>query len=468
MSYDLDPTGKSLRNKVIGETKSISLSPGLTHLFLIPLDGPYYSESLFIKYTPTVGQPRTLLPDIDYYPVFPYTEATRKINAPIYAGVEFIDLTLNGTVTYTYQTIGGGYSTDPSTISTLEAGFTGDPQFTKWESLVTLPPVPTITHPWTVANVDDVANTVTELEKVGLVVHLRPKFLPTPGQEAFIPTPQEIGLGNVPNYPVATDTQAIEGTETQALMTPATTKAAANAEVVRVLSTSGYLVPLAYAGSIYITNPKTTVEYQDRVYAIRPTAVPYTTTGVWENDKSHFITVRGSEVEDWVRTTVVVAGNEQEISGLGKVFTIAVEHDSSILPQLIVNSVNFLIYGVDYKMSDDKLYVNYPVDTGDTLVLHTKRSAVNLNRENQIHKVYVAVSGSNTFDLSDKNINAKNIRVTINDFVVLDPTLEDYVVNNGVLTINYAIGIGDVIEVENVDTMSMFGKMFLRNLVNGE
>lgn len=468
MAYDLDPTGKSLRNKIINESKSIVLGAGLTHLFIIPVDGPYFAESLFVKYTPTVGSPRVLLPDVDYYPVFPYAEATRKINAPIFAGIEFIDLTLSGTVTYAYQTMGGSYSSDIATISALESGFSGDPQFTKWESLVTLPPVPVITHPWTVANVDDVANTVSELEKVGLVVHLRPKFLPQPGQEVFIPTADEIGLGSVPNYPAASEQQALEGTETAALMTPATTKVAVAAEVTRVLSESGYLVPIPYAGSLYITSPKTTVDYLGEIYAIKPNAVPYTTTGVWATDKQYFAMVRGSETENWVRTQITVTGSESEISGLGKAFTIAVEHDSAVLPQLIVNDVIFLVYGVDYKMGDDALYVNYPLDAGNKLTLHTKRSIVNWNRESQISKVFVATSGNNVFNISNKNITAQNIRVTINDFVILDPLAGDYSVSNGLLTINYVIGVGDYIEVENVDSMPMLGKALLRSLVTGE
>lgn len=464
MAYDLDPTGKSLRNKIINETKTVSLVPGRSHLFVIPFDGPYYAQSLFVKYTPVSGESRVLLPDVDYYPVFPYAEATRKINAPIFAGIEFIDRTLNGTVTYAYQTMGGTYGADLATIASLESGFTGDPQFTAWETQVTLPAVPVITHPWTVANVDDVANAVTELEKVGLVVHLRPKFLPEPGQEVFIPTASEIGLGNVPNYPAATNQQALEGTETQALMTPATTKVAVTAEVTRVLSESGYLVPIAYAGSIYITDPKTTIEYQDKVYAIRATALPYTTTGVWAVDKAYFVVVRGSEIENWVRTPITVTGNETVIDSLGKVFAISVEHDSIILPQLVLNDVNFLVYGIDYKMSDDALYVSYPVDVGDGLVLHTKRSSVNLNRENQINKVFVTTTANNVFDISNKNVNSENIRVTINDFVILDPTVGDYTVSNGILTINYIIGIGDIIEIENIDTAPMLGKAFLRSL----
>jgi hypothetical protein len=313
--------------------------------------------------------------------------------------------------------------------------------------------------------VDDIANAVGELEKVGLVVHLRPKFLPQPGQEVFIPTAEEIGLGSVPNYPVATIEQATEGLETQALMTPATTKTAVAAEVIRVLSDSGYLVPVDYAGGIYITDPKTTLSYQDKVYAILANAVPYTTTGVWETDKVYFTIVRGSEIENWVRTSITVSGSEQTIDSLGTVFPIAVEHDSAILPQLILNDVTFLVYGVDFKMSNDTLYVAYPLDTGDGLVLHTKRSVVNLNRENQINVVFVATNSNNVFDISNKSVNAQNIRITINDFIVLDPTVGDYVVNNGILTINYLIGVGDIIEVENIDSAQLLSKSILRNLL---
>lgn len=465
MSYSLDPTGKSLRNKVIGETKAVALLPGRTHLFMIMKDGPFYTEGLFIKYTPHTGQPRILVPGIDYVAAFPFVEATRKINAPIFAGVEFMDLTMSGTVTCTYQALGGDYGGGAATISGIETGFIGDPRFAKWETLLTLPAVPTITHPWTVANVDDVANAVTELEKVGLVVHLRPRFLPSPDQAKFIPTPEELGLGNLPNYPVATDQQALIGLETQALMTPATTKIAAGAEVTRVLSDSGYLVPIPHAGGLYIVNPKTTVEYQDRVYAIRPSAVPYTTTGVWDIDKTKFSTVRGSDKENWVRTRIIVTGNEEEIIGLGKVFDVAVDHDCLILPQLIVNDINFMVYGVDYKLSDDKLYVAYPIGAGDKLILHTKRSFINLNRENQVNKVFVVTTPNNVFDITDKNINSENIRVTINDFIILDADAGDYQVENGLLTINYIIGIGDVIEVENIDSMPMLGKMLMRTIM---
>lgn len=467
MSYDLDPTGKSLRNRIINETKPVVLASGHTHLFVIALDGPYYEESLFVKYTPAAGAERVLLPGVDYYPVFPYNEATRKFNAPIYAGIEFIDLTLNGTVTYAYQTMGGVYSTDATTIAGIETGFTGDPRFTTWESVVTLPAVPTITHPWSVANVDDIANAVTELEKVGLVVHLRPKFLPTPGQEVFIPTAEEVGLGNVPNYPAATEEQALDGIESQALMTPATTKVAVEAEVTRVLSDSGYLVPVAYAGSLYITNPKTTVEFEGRVYAINSAAVPYTTTGVWSVDKVYFITVRAADTELWIRTPITVVGNESVVEGLGSVFVISVEHDSAIPPQLVLNDVLFLVHGVDYKMSDDKLYVSYPIEAGDALVLHTKRSSVSINRDNQINKVFVVDNGNNTFDLTGVNVSADNLRVTINDFIILNHLAGDYSIAAGVLTVNYTLGLGDVIEVENIDSTPIFGKMFLRSLILG-
>lgn len=462
MSYDLDPTGKSLRNKIIGETKTISLPANRTHLFIIPNDGPFYAESLFIKYTPTAGQSKMLVADVDYVAVFPYTEAARKLNSAIFAGVEFFDLTLSGTVTYTYQTIGGTSLSTGPTIAAIEAGFTGDPKFTKWDTLVTLPELPDVTYQWSLVNVDAVANAVAELEKVGIVAHLRPRFLPEPGEQVFIPSPEEIGLGNVPNYPAATSQQAIEGTEDRALMTPATTKAATNAEVVRLLSEIGYLIPVTYVGGLHITDPKTTVDYQGRVYAVRPQIVPYTTTGVWNVDKGAFYATRESDSESWVQNLFVVSGGENTIPGLGVVFDVSVYHDCMLAPQLILNKVSFLVHGVDYKLSDDKLYVSYPLAVNDKLVLYTKRSFTSISRENQINKVFVVNSSSVSFDISDKKAKPENIRVIINNFIMLNSIEGDYSIAGGTLTINYPIGIGDIVEVENIDSMPSMGRASTR------
>ena len=465
MTHAFDPTGKALQNKIIGETKTILLAPGASYLFTIPLEGPYFAESLVIKYTPTTGTPRILSEGIDYHPSFQYVEATRKLNAPVYAAISFIDTTLDGTVTYNYQSLGSDYAIDSTVITNIESTNTFDPIFTAWESIVTLPTIPTITHPWSVVNVDDVSHAVEELAKVGLVAHLRPKFLPEPGESVFIPTPEEIGLGNVPNYPVATTQEAIDGTENEALMTPVTTKAAVGAEVTKQLSDIGYLVTVPYAGSINITSPRASVEYQGETYNIKDTSVPYVTTGNWNTDSIHFELKQFAAVEKWTPTDITVVGTEPTISGLGTVFTVDVEHDSRIAPQLILNDLIYLVYTVDYKLDTTTLYVNYPLEAGDTLKLLTKRSLLSMRRDPVVNKVFTVVDNINTFDVSDVSVDEDNLRVVVNDFIYLNKEIGDYSINGGVLTVNYRLGTGDIVEVENVESSTIFGKTALRNLL---
>lgn len=465
MTYAFDPTGKSNQNKIIGETKTISLAPGRSHLYVIPVDGPYFSDSLAIKYTPVSGAERILSEGVDYRHGFQYVDATRKINTPIYAGISFIDLTLNGTVTYNYQSIGSDYASNVSVIADIEANSVADPLFTAWDSLVTLLPVPTVTYPWTTVNVDDVHRTVEALDKVGLVAHLRPKFLSEPGEEVFIPTAQEIGLGNVPNYPPATEQDALDGTSSTTLMTPDLTALAVQGELAKQLADMGYPVPLTYAGGLDITLQKTTVKFEGQTYVIKDNSVPFVTSGVWDNDSSKFEIFKYADYEKWNRTYITVTGTEPTLPIIGKVFDINVEHDSRILPQLILNDIIFLVFTIDYKMDASKLYVNYPLQAGDKLVLHTKRSLMSTKTDKMINKVINVNDNNVVFDITDINVDKDNLRVVLNDLITLNPNIGDYSISNGMLTVNYRLAVGDILEVENLDASTMFGKMVMRSIL---
>ena len=466
MSYTFDPTGKNIQNQVIGESKTISLAPGRNYLYIIPINGPYFTDSLVIKYTPVSGVERILSEGVDYRNSFQYVDATRKINTPVYAGISFIDLTLNGSVTYNYQTLGGIYSTDLSTIAAIETNSTVDPMFTTWDSQVTLPAVPTVTYPWTTVNVDDVHRTVDALDKVGLVAHLRPKFLIQPNTTVFIPTPQEIGLGNVPNYSAASEQDALDGTSTSKLMTPAVTAKAVQGELAKQLADMGYSAPLAYAGGLNITLQKTVIKYQDITYVIKNNSVPFVTSGVWANDSIHFELFKYADYEKWTRTYITVTGTEPTLPILGTVFDISVDHDSRIVPQLVLNDVLYLIFTVDFKMGTDKLYVNYPLGTDDKLVLHTKRSLMSTKTDKLINKIITVNDNRAVFDITDVNVDRDNLRVVLNDMITLNPDLGDYYINNGMLTVNYRLAVGDILEVENIESSGIFGKMIMRNLVN--
>lgn len=465
MPYPFDPTGKSTKNLVIGETRLISLPPGRVRLFAIPLNGPYFADSLVIKYTPNTGQERVLSEGVDYVNSFQYLDAASKINAPVFAGISFNDLTLNGTITYNYQCLGTTYSIGSAEIATIETTSTVDPRFTAWENVVTLPAVPVADYTWTSVNVDDVHKAVRELDKVGLVAHLRPAFLQEPGQSVFIPTAQEVGLGQVPNYPPATEQQALDGTSDAALMTPLKTAMAVESEVTRQLANVGYLVPLEYTGGINIVNDRTTVKYNGEVFVVKQTSLPHVTSGIWATDSVNFTLFRYAEYEKWDKTYITVTGNEPVTSVLGKTFIIDVEHDSRVVPQLVINDIIFTLYPIDFKVSADRLYVNYPVAAGDKLVLFTKRSLLSVNKDTPVIKLFEVVDNTSTFPVGDIVVDKENLRVTLNDFIILNEQQGDYSITNGVLTIYYRLAVGDVIEVETIDSAFIFGKNTLRNIL---
>jgi hypothetical protein len=71
------------------------------------------------------------------------------------------------------------------------------------------------------------------------------------------------------------------------------------------------------------------------------------------------------------------------------------------------------------------------------------------------------------FDISDidSSINTDNLRVTLNDYIILNSQENDYAIINGFLIINYRLGTGDVLEIENIDSAPIFGKATLRSLL---
>ena len=141
------------------------------------------------------------------------------------------------------------------------------------------------------------------------------------------------------------------------------------------------------------------------------------------------------------------------------------EHDSRVVPQLVINDIIFTLYPIDFKVSADRLYVNYPLAAGDKLVLFTKRSLLSVNKDTPVIKLFEVVDNTNTFPVGDIVVDKENLRVTLNDFIILNEQQGDYSITNGVLTIYYRLAVGDVIEVETIDSAFIFGKNTLRNIL---
>jgi len=468
-TYLFDPTGSTLQNKVIGESKTLNLPSGRSFLFVVPAFGPFFEETLVIKHVPLTGPSKILTPFVDYNCGFQFVEATRKANRAIYGCINLINITLTGSLVFNYQALGGDYELTTANITAIQANEARDPMFTKWEDVlstksIALIPFPVVDHPWSKINVSDIKDAVHSLEEAGLVVHLRPKFLPNPQEEVYIPSKSELGLGNVQNYSPATNTEAIAGVATNRYMTPANTKAAIEPQVSAYLNSIGYRVPVNYSAGIILNNVQQTVLYQNNVYAPRSQFLPFTTNGSFE--RARFILINSNNREKWSAPILFnITGTETVNLTGAKIFNTGLTFDSKIETKIVLNNVIDLVYKTDYNIDNGQIFIEYPIKANDRLEFFYRRTASLMPKDRDYYKLYNVLSGVNTFTLTDMDfVDPDDLRVTLNDFIILSKGT-DYTITGNTLTVTYQIKLGDVIEVENLDSIPFLGKQPMREIL---
>jgi hypothetical protein len=135
--FPFDPTGLALTNKVTNEQQILTSANGIDYHFLVPFAGPYFEGSLVVTIKdPVTNAVTTLTPGIDYYPSHWFISASRACASSIYGSVTFLDSTLSGIVSFTYQSIGGGWTINSAEVATILADYLHNPRITAWEEVV--------------------------------------------------------------------------------------------------------------------------------------------------------------------------------------------------------------------------------------------------------------------------------------------------------------------------------------------
>lgn len=219
-TYVFDPTGRSPANLVPGEQHVVTNNNYKNYYLIVPKNGPFFINSVVMTQSIN-GSTRTLVEGVDWYPVFAFIGATRSIGMPVYGGMSFTDLSISGIVSVTYQTIGGEWVFDDSVILETMANKAYNPFTTTWEEVSGVPnQFPVVNHIW------DLVDMVGEAQVVEKLVAIENAILSKTPTIINTTTKVSIGLGNVQNYAPATLSEALAGTSTQTLVTPATMKAA--------------------------------------------------------------------------------------------------------------------------------------------------------------------------------------------------------------------------------------------------
>lgn len=267
-TYVFDPTGRSPANLVPGEQHVVTNNNYKNYYLIVPKSGPFFINSAVLTQSIN-GSTRTLVEGVDWYPVFEFVGATRSIGVPVYGGMSFTDMSISGIVSITYQTIGGEWVFDDSTILESMANKAYNPFTTTWEEVSGVPTqFPVVNHIWNLVDM------VGETEVVAGLVAIENAILSKTPTIINTATKVSIGLGNVQNYAPATLSEALAGASTQTLITPATMKAALASVAAGVAPTD--LAPLIAADAAQQANTSAlsnqiTAHLQDKLN-------PHTTT----------------------------------------------------------------------------------------------------------------------------------------------------------------------------------------------
>lgn len=163
-TYPFDPTGLLASNLISNEQHVLAPANGVNFHILVPDLGPYFESSMVVTLTDGNGVVRTLTKGIDWQPTHWFLGASRACALPIYGSVNFLDLTLQGLVKFTYQTLGGDWVISAGQIATILSDTLRNPRITAWEDVSGYPTIfPPVPHEWNLTDMVGMSSVVTAL-----------------------------------------------------------------------------------------------------------------------------------------------------------------------------------------------------------------------------------------------------------------------------------------------------------------
>lgn len=229
-AWEFDPYASNNLNYIKGERHVLQPDSGNGFHFFIPKAAPFFLKDIKVVH---VQSGKELDEGTDWQPGWAFELATRRTLMPVYGAISILDKTLNGTFEIEYRTLGGEYTMDQQTLLEYLMNVAYDPRVTTWESIVDKPLYfNPLEHAFNVDDFVGMDDTVEALDRIrdailqaaeriypSLAVHLKDRDNPHAVDK------DQVGLGLVQNYPMATDAEAAAGTARNRYMSPATTAA---------------------------------------------------------------------------------------------------------------------------------------------------------------------------------------------------------------------------------------------------
>lgn len=166
IKYPFDPSGTATSNLIVGEEH---LVPATRNRAFALEAGPFYSESVVVR---TMPGNVTLTKNVDYRTLYLYSDATIKTGKEVNAVIHVINPAITGTVSVTYQVVGGNYSTNYDAIQLLLEQLAVDNRSVRFSDLidapVAYPPAPHLHHVGNMYGWDAVVQVLEDIRDINL------------------------------------------------------------------------------------------------------------------------------------------------------------------------------------------------------------------------------------------------------------------------------------------------------------
>ena len=261
--YPLDLTGRSPNNLVIGEPHTLDNNGRGELRVFVPNYGAFYTEDLVVR----DANGATLAPNVDYIATYLYEEPTTRSGLEVCGAIVVTNPNVSATVYADYQVVGGDYAISTNALEQVLQTLNDAEQPVEWGAIIgkpsVYPPGGHLHALWELYGFEYIVIQLERLQQAILAgdqamhesVRAYAKRLvedaeaTTANVETQLSdhkaatnnphgvTKTQIGLGQVDNYPTATDAQGQTGTSATTFMTPKATKAAITTQAVTPLNT---------------------------------------------------------------------------------------------------------------------------------------------------------------------------------------------------------------------------------------
>jgi len=220
--YPFDPYGNNPGCRIVDELQVLQTPGRDDYYFIIPKAAPFFTKSLVVKDDATGTK---YVEGIDYVVGHHFVEAMTETGKALAGSIRFLKRSITGVVSLTYQTVGGQWGFDDQAILEELSNKSVNPLVRTWAEIDVLPAAfPPVEHDQEASTLIGFQEVVDEVGRVADAISLTDEGTNldhiSSRSNPHQVTKTQVGLGNVPNYGMASDVDAIAGVRDDLFMSP--------------------------------------------------------------------------------------------------------------------------------------------------------------------------------------------------------------------------------------------------------